>query len=192
MAYQQLEQPPPPSDELLKRVPVPALPNVSKRWLSTMKAWVLTLLIFHIIAAELLIRAGYPGASSVIIQTRATRAFFIRCWLSLYGWIDKEQLVYFIDWHMKAFQEKDVLKFEFWNGLKSEVYRAQYSKISCLKQFQDSIFAMLIDTYRVEFLSMGEQYGLSTQDINLIWKKEQKEQKKQKWQKKQKEQKKQK
>ena len=171
------QQPDPPSDELLEKVPVPVLPAISKGWLLIKEPWVLTLLIFHIIAAELLFRSGYHGDHSVILQTRSTRAF-VRCWLSLYGWINKKQLVEFIDQHMMMFQKKGFIKFEFWNGLKPEVYWASFTEISCLKKFTDAIFGMIIDTYWVNFIVMGKQNGLITQDISLIWKKSRSEKRK--------------
>jgi hypothetical protein len=160
----------PPSDELLARVPPPSLPAIAKRWLMIMKPWVLAQLIFNIIAAELLVRSGYPGDRSVIIQTRSTRAFFLRCWLSLHGWIDKKQLVEFIDQHMDVFQKKGLIKFEFWDGLKHKIYWARFSEIDCLKIFKDGIFSMIIDTYLFEILIKGEQDGI-IQDRDLIWKK---------------------
>ncbi len=113
-------------------------------------------------------RAGYPGDISVIIQTRATKTFFIRCWLSLYGWIDKKQIVEFINHNMVVFHNKEFIKFEFMNGLNLQVYLDPFSEISCLKTFANSIYSIIIDTYRI-FLVKSKQEGLLTQDIDEIW-----------------------
>ena len=165
MASQELE---PPTKELIQMTPVPVLPGILRRWLLINKPCVLTLLMFNMIVAKL-IRKRYTKVKSVAHQDNSTRTFFIRCWLKLYGWINREQLVEFIDEHMLMFQKKGVIKFEFWNGLKHDVYLAHITEVECVKKIKDMLFGQVIYSYWVEFLMVGEKYGLITDDIHMIW-----------------------